>query len=113
MNATPGLAAYQRVVEKIKDDIRSRRLVAGEKLPGNRALADDHSVALGTLQKALKILEDEGWVTATPAVGVFVNEPPVEAEPTDVAAVVKRLDDLQGTVEALTERVRRLEGVEG
>lgn len=113
MNATPGLAAYQRVVQAIKEDIRSGRLAAGAKLAGNRTLADEHQVALGTLQKALKVLQDEGWLVASPSVGVFVNEPPAESESIDVRAVVKRLDDLQSTVDALVERVRRLEGAEG
>lgn len=107
----PGLAAYQRVVETIKGDIRSGRLQPGDQLPGNRALADQHGVALATLQKALKVLQDQGWLIATPAVGVFVNDAPEDRDDTaaSVETIIRQLDELQATVTALGERVHRLE----
>lgn len=108
------LPAYQRVVESIKDDIRSGRLAAGEKLPGNRSLAEVNGVALATLQKALKALHDEGWVTVTPAVGVYVNEPPSEDRSVlDVPALAAELTALRRTVEELTERVDALDRKSG
>ncbi|MFD7657905.1 winged helix-turn-helix domain-containing protein [Actinosynnema sp. NPDC059797] len=109
MDATPGLAAYERVVQSIKDEIASGRLAPLEKLPGNRKLAEEHGVALATLQKALKVLQDEGWVTLRPAVGVFVNAEPAQVHKIDVQTIINQLDQLQATVEALAERVSRLE----
>ncbi|MFT7837584.1 winged helix-turn-helix domain-containing protein [Saccharothrix sp. BKS2] len=109
MDATPGLAAYERVVQSIKDEIASGQLAPMQKLRGNRKLAEEHGVALATLQKALKVLEDEGWVTLRPAVGVFVNNEPGQARKIDVQTVIGQLDQLQATVESLAERVRRLE----
>jgi GntR family transcriptional regulator len=115
MDVKPGLAAYRRVVEAIKGEIESGRLPAGAKLPGNRALAEQYEVALGTLQKALKVLQDEGWLIATPAVGVFVNEPQSSRSDVNVsmATIIRQLDDLQATVDALGERMRRLEEARG
>jgi len=111
VDVKPSLAAYQRVVETIKNEIKSGRLPPGAKLPGNRTLAEEHGVALGTLQKALKVLQDEGWLIATPAVGVFVNEPQPTPGGADVsvASIIEQLDDLQATVHALGERMSRLE----
>ena len=111
MDVKPSLAAYQRVVETIKNEIKSGRLPPGAKLPGNRTLAEEHGVALGTLQKALKVLQDEGWLISTPAVGVFVNEPqPARGDDNvSVASIIQQLDDLQATVDALGERMSRLE----
>lgn len=107
MESTPGLAAYQRVVELIKRDIRAGALAPGERLPGNRALADKYDVALATAQKALRMLRDEGWLTATPAVGVFVSsEPPSEEDTPDVPAAIA---ELQSQVANLAKRVEELE----
>ncbi|GAA2338249.1 hypothetical protein GCM10009854_13120 [Saccharopolyspora halophila] len=103
----PGLAAYQRVVESIKRDIRAGTLAPGDRLPGNRALAEKYDVALATAQKALRVLQDEGWLTATPAVGVFVsNETPPREEDFDVPAA---LAELRSQVAELSKRVEDLE----
>lgn len=113
MPRTPaGLAAYQRVAEAIRDDIRSGRLQPGDRLPGNRGVAERYGVALGTAQKALKVLQDEGWLIATPAVGVFVNNPIPEAgseADADLAAIRAELKELRRAVGALTARVDALE----
>jgi GntR family transcriptional regulator len=111
MDVKAGLPAYQRVVETIKTDIMSGRLAPNARLPGHRALADQHGVALATLQKALKVLEDDGWLTASPAVGVFVNEHQPDAPDVSVSlgTISQQLDKLQATVESLNDRVRILE----
>lgn len=115
MDSKPGLAAYQRVVEAIKADIVSSRLGPGARLPGNRTLADQHGVALATLQKALKVLQDEGWLISTPAVGVFVSDhPPIESEDqVSLESISRQLDQLQRTVDSLNDRVKSLEEGQG
>jgi GntR family transcriptional regulator len=72
-------------------------------LPGNRDLAEKYDVALGTLQKALRVLQDERWLIATPSVGVFVAEQPTG--PTAGSDVAAQLHDLQAVVANLVERV--------
>jgi GntR family transcriptional regulator len=113
MSATrPGLASYQRVAETIREEIRTGALQVGQKLPGNRGIAEKYNVALGTAQKALGVLQDEGWLIATPSVGVFVNEPPAEETSAPATSDVQRqLDQLHATVADLAERLRRVEGL--
>lgn len=106
---TAGMAAYERVAESIRDDIRRGDLRPGDRLPGNRALAERYDVALGTAQKALRLLQDEGWLKASPSVGVFVNEPPSEGVPPDLAAVANELGELRTLVADLRDRVEVLE----
>ncbi|QUG99805.1 winged helix-turn-helix transcriptional regulator [Saccharopolyspora erythraea] len=102
-----GLAAYQRVVESIKHEIRTGSLAPGERLPGNRAVAEQYDVALGTAQKALRALQDQGWLTSTPSVGVFVsNEVPSEEDGVDVPKV---LAALKSELAELAKRVEDLE----
>jgi len=110
--ASTGLAAYRRVAEAIKGQIRSGVLQPGDQLPSNRKLAEAHDVALGTAQKALGVLQDEGWLIATPAVGVFVNDRD-DHEPDTLAGISKQLDELQATVADLSRRLDRLEGEQG
>jgi DNA-binding GntR family transcriptional regulator len=115
MESKAGLAAYQRVVEAIKADITSGRLAPHARLAGNRTLADEHGVALATLQKALKILQDEGWLVSTPAVGVFVSDQrPAESDaPVSLETISQQLDALQKTLESLNDRVTNLEEGQG
>ncbi|MGV9362288.1 GntR family transcriptional regulator [Amycolatopsis sp. NPDC003731] len=100
-----GGAVYERVAETIRRDIRSGTLQPGDKLPGNRDLAEQHGVALGTAQKALKSLQDEGWVTTTPAVGVFVSGIPEQS-----VSVEEQLRELRAAVADLSARLERIEG---
>lgn len=110
MSETVGLAAYQRVVEKIKAEIRAGDLPVGRQLLGHRALADQHGVALGTLQKALKVLQDEGVLVSRPTVGVFVKTvPSADEPPVDLEAIMRQLDQLQAKVDDVSDRLRRLE----
>jgi GntR family transcriptional regulator len=104
-----GKPAYERVAESIRQDIRNGKLKPGDQLPGNRAVADMHSVSLGTAQKALGVLHDEGWVTTTPAVGVFVADSPPQGEPITLATVNKALTDLQAEISELRSRLDAVE----
>ncbi|WP_224387532.1 GntR family transcriptional regulator [Pseudonocardia sp. ICBG1293] len=109
MDPITSLAAYQQVAEAIKAEIRSGHLRPGQRLPSNRALSKQYEVALGTAQKALKMLEDGDWVTTTPAVGVFVAATPGHEDPSTTQALAGRVEQIQDALESLRERVRRLE----
>ena len=100
-------AKYENVAEAIRAKIRRGELHPGDMLPGNRVLADQHKVSLGTAQKAVHVLQSEGWLSTTPAVGVFVNEPPTESP--SAANLADQMASLKDALEQLTERVARLE----
>ncbi|MFI0470990.1 GntR family transcriptional regulator [Saccharopolyspora sp. 5N102] len=106
-HSNPGLAAYQRVVEAIKREIQAGTLSPGDRLPGNRAVAEKYDVALGTAQKALRALQDEGWLTSTPSVGVFVSGRLPSDE--DAVDVPKALAELKSEIVNLAKRVEELE----
>lgn len=104
------MAAYERVAEAIRRDIRSGALKPGEKIPSHRDLATRYDVALGTAQKALQVLQDDDWLTARPSVGVFVNEPDDSNRPPTLEEVSRQLGELQAALEDLAQRVQRIEG---
>lgn len=63
--------------DQIRDQIRglivSGQLAAGERLPSVRQLAKDLGVAPGTVAKAYKALEGEGFLTARTSGGTRVS----------------------------------------
>ena len=63
---------YQQIYEHIRDEIRTGKLLAGEKLPSTRSLADYLQVARSTVDFAYGQLVAEGYVEARPCRGYFV-----------------------------------------
>jgi DNA-binding LacI/PurR family transcriptional regulator len=55
--------------------IKSGQLKPGEKLPGERAIADKYSVSRWTVVEALKLLEQEHYIKRIDRRGAFVNDP--------------------------------------
>jgi GntR family transcriptional regulator len=58
----------------LRAQIASGELGPGTMLPSIVALAAEHRVTTNTVQKALRILKDEGLVTSVPGYGTFVAE---------------------------------------
>ena len=68
----PGGWPYQQVAAELR-----RRITAGrysQRLPGKMKLADEMGVAPGTVERALKVLKDEGLIVTEPGRGTFVRQ---------------------------------------
>jgi GntR family transcriptional regulator len=63
---------YRQVAAFIRQEIESGRLKPGDGLPSEQALADEMSVAYGTMRKALQLLRDEGLIETATGIGSFV-----------------------------------------
>jgi DNA-binding GntR family transcriptional regulator len=70
-HGTPVPPSWQ-LAELLREQIRSGALAPGDALPPILTLAREHHISTGTVQKALKILKDEGFVTSVPGYGTFV-----------------------------------------
>lgn len=104
------LAPFERVAAAIRNAVASGILTPGQKLDGNRALADEHGVSLPTLQRAVGLLQDEGWLVSRPSIGVFVAEdPPLHVPATSLSDVRRGLVEMQTVISELRERVDALE----
>ena len=66
---------YVQVARHLEGRIRSGELAPGSRLPNEREMASSYGVALGTMRKALKLLQDEGLVVIAPHKGVFISRP--------------------------------------
>ncbi|MBB2935077.1 DNA-binding GntR family transcriptional regulator [Amycolatopsis bartoniae] len=106
-----GLAAYERVAASIREAVATGELAPGARLPGNRDLAQQHGVSLPTLQKAVALLQEEGWLVPRPSVGVYVSDdPPKERPAVTVSDLRRAVIELRAAVSAIEERLDRLEG---
>ena len=70
----PGLPKHARLSKAIGAEIDSGRWRAGEQLPPDTEFAKRLPFSLGTVQKALKHLEDDGVVVRRYRVGTFVRD---------------------------------------
>src|SRR3989442_1414165 len=102
--STGGMAPFEQMADDIRRQIRSGSLRAGDKLPSHRDLATKYNVAPNTVQKAMRLLTDEGWVEARGPIGSFVSGSWTEQPPR------LTLDQVVSELSALRERVERLEG---
>ncbi|TCJ94608.1 GntR family transcriptional regulator [Nocardia alba] len=69
------LPPSRRVADELRRAITGGDLAPGDQLPSERVLAERHQVARNTAREAIRILADEGLVTAVHGKGVFVRKP--------------------------------------
>ncbi|MFF4932268.1 GntR family transcriptional regulator [Streptomyces griseofuscus] len=77
---TPSGAAAQqppsrRIAEDLRRQIETGELHSGAKLPSERALAEKYGAARNTAREAVRLLAEQGLVTAKHGSGVFVRTP--------------------------------------
>lgn len=69
---------YKQIADHLRDAIARRRLGEGEQLPSEAQLMEHYGVARMTIRNAMRLLQDEGLVTAEHGRGVYVRaRPPV------------------------------------
>ena len=67
--------AYIQLANYIEARIGDGTLRPGARLPGERALAEEYGVALGTVRSALRILREKELIVTTPSKGTFIHRP--------------------------------------
>lgn len=65
-------ALYFEVVDFLLEDIKSGQYPPGSKLPSEDQLAREFSVSRVTVREALRVLEEDGWITRRHGSGTFV-----------------------------------------
>ncbi|NMI00862.1 GntR family transcriptional regulator [Pseudonocardia acidicola] len=74
MQPTDAQLPSRRLAHQLREAITSGELPPGAKLPSERVLAAEHGVARNTAREAIRLLAEEGLVTASHGRGVFVRE---------------------------------------
>src|SRR5215470_13866688 len=96
---------YQRIVQDVRDKIRSGHLAAHDKLPSTRELAEEYGVAHGTVQRALVELRTAGLIYSHQGRGSYISGS-VKKAGQDPTARIKMLEE---QVAELGTRLERLE----
>lgn len=68
------VARYREIKNSIQEDILNQRYRVGEKIPSERELAVQYGVTRVTLQKAMHLLEQEGFIERIHGKGMFVTK---------------------------------------
>ncbi|WP_157968677.1 GntR family transcriptional regulator [Streptomyces geranii] len=98
---------YQRIVQDVRDKIRSGRLTAGTKLPSTRELSGEYGVAPGTVQRALAELRVAGLIYSHQGRGSFITETASESNEDSTARTLKRLEEQVSDLVARLEKIER------
>lgn len=75
-----GVPKYARFYNAIKEAVNAGHLMPGDKLPSEQELTSRLPASLGTLQKALKALSDDGIVIREHGRGTFIRDQEIKFE---------------------------------
>lgn len=117
MAVKPSRVPYLEIAAAIRDLIRSGQLAPGDQLKTVRALAAEHSVALGTVGAALEVLRSEGLIDTVRGKGSVVIATPADAQSQMALALESAVQDAEarlaerfgGENAALRDDVERLQ----
>jgi len=87
----------EEIVDYLKDEILSRKLKCGQRLPSEEALAESMGVGRGTVREALKVLIHMGLIERKKN-GTFVTEGKMKPE------IQIKMDDYRDIVEIIEVR---------
>ncbi|MER7983383.1 winged helix-turn-helix domain-containing protein [Streptomyces sp. NPDC095817] len=96
---------YQRIVQDVREKIRAGRWIAGTKLPSTRELAEEYSVAAGTVQRALTELRTAGLIYSHQGRGSFVTDTATETSKDSTALALKALEEQVADLAARLDRI--------
>lgn len=74
MKEETGRAKYSIVYENIKNDIITRRIKPGEKIPSEYELIEQNGVSRHTIRKALAMLKNNGYIETEHGRGSFCSD---------------------------------------
>lgn len=65
---------YQRIASELREQIRSGSLKAGDRLPTEAELREQHDVSRNTVRLALAMLQNEGMISSVQGKGTIVRD---------------------------------------
>ena len=77
LTGPPGLPKYLMLRNALVQEIEKGRWAAGERLPAEDVLVSMSGLSLGTVQRSLRVLVEEGRLMRRHGSGTFVTEQPV------------------------------------
>ncbi len=110
--------SYVQVADALRDEIKRGGLAPGDRLPSVRDLAVRFDIAAVTVQSALRVLRDEGYIASRSTRGYFVREELPATTDTgqpsaEFTALRDQLDAIRTITRDLADRVSHLEAAVG
>lgn len=100
---------YEQVVERIRAYAIEAGLHAGDRLPGERELADRLGVSRVSIKQAIVVLEVQGLVDVRHGGGMYLRRDSLDVEPVaDMVERRRRLPDVLEAREALETKLAEL-----
>ena len=99
INAQLDIPIYQQLVDQIRTSVKRGVLVSGQQLPTVQELANELSLAKGTIKRAYDELEREGLLEKIQGRGTFIRRQPEQSgsrKDLAMAAIDTMLDSLEG-----------------
>ena len=75
----PGVPIYAQIIRYVKGAVAAGAVADGEELPSRRVLSALLGVNPNTIQKAYRLLEEEGLIRSHPGAKSYVSAPPERA----------------------------------
>jgi GntR family histidine utilization transcriptional repressor len=100
---------YRRVKEHLAQRIGNGEYRPGERVPSEHELVDRLGVSRMTVNRAIRELAAEGWLTRVQGVGTFVSEPKPQSALLEIRSIADEIAERGGThgaklVKALVEK---------
>ncbi len=102
-------APYVQVADTLRAEIASGEHLPGAKLPSVKKLAERFGIAEMTVHSGLRVLREEGLITATPGRGTFVRRDASASTRPAASDMQSQMEHLASKVEELSARVAELE----
>ena len=83
---TSSTPPYEQIRSQLADQVKTRKLQPGDRLPTVRKLAEDLGVAANTVARAYRELEQRGVIETRGRAGTFVMGDEVERKAKEAAA---------------------------
>ena len=96
-----GVPIYQQIIRYVKQGIAAGTIRDGEELPSRRVLSALLAVNPNTVQKAFRLLEDEGLVTSRAGAKSYI-----QATPEQIAVLRREL--LETELQTMVDAARRM-----
>lgn len=92
---------YEQIVTQIEEKILAGELIAGDRFPAERELANQFGVSRTAVREAMKVLRQKGLAESRPGRGTFVTERTASAvrHSLNVMIQVRKGDTLENLVE--------------
>ena len=104
----PRSRLYELVAERLREHVESAGLSPGDRLPAERALAEQFGVSRTSVREALVSLEVQGLVEVRHGGGVFLAVPRKAAPLDGLWERAERLSDIHAVREALEVKIAEL-----